>query len=310
MIGTQEIIDRDLLVMRRNRAAQTASAHDFLLARVVDDFAERLSLIRRPFPIALNLGAHHGLLGRRLRQLPGQRLVVDADPCARLVSQCDGPGVLADEELLPFAPASFDLVVSGLALQFVNDLPGTLAQIRHALKPDGLLLAALLGGRTLVELRQAFLAAEEQVEGGVSPRVVPFADVQDLGRLLQRAKFAMPVVDCDVTTVSYQSPLALMHDLRAMGATNPLSARRRVPLRRATLARALEIYSAQFTRSDGRVVATFEIFTLTGWAPHANQPKALQPGSAYMRLADALGATEMAAGGKAIPEKPESDRRR
>jgi SAM-dependent methyltransferase len=308
MIGDHEIIDRRLLLMRRNRAAQTASAHDFLLARVGDDFAERLSLVRRPFPVVLNLGAHHGLLGRRLRQLPGQRLVIDADPCARLVEQCDGPRVLADDELLPFAPASFDLVVSGLALQFVNDLPGTLVQIRHALKPDGLLLAALLGGRTLVELRQAFLAAEEQVEGGASPRVIPFADVQDLGSLLQRAEFAMPVVDGDVATVSYQDPLALMHDLRAMGATNPLRARRRMPLRRATLARALEIYSDQFTRSDGRVVATFEILTLTAWAPDTNQPKPLRPGSAHRRLADALGTTEMAAGDKAIPEKPGSDR--
>jgi NADH dehydrogenase [ubiquinone] 1 alpha subcomplex assembly factor 5 len=308
MIGDHEIIDRRLLLMRRNRAAQTASAHDFLLARVGDDFAERLSLVRRPFPVVLNLGAHHGLLGRRLRQLPGQRLVIDADHCARLASQCDGPCVLADDELLPFAPASFDLVVSGLALQFVNDLPGTLVQIRHALKPDGLLLAALLGGRTLVELRQAFLAAEEQVEGGASPRVIPFADVQDLGSLLQRAEFAMPVVDGDVATVSYQDPLALMHDLRAMGATNPLRARRRMPLRRATLARALEIYSDQFTRSDGRVVATFEILTLTAWAPDTNQPKPLRPGSAHRRLADALGTTEMAAGDKAIPKKPGSDR--
>jgi SAM-dependent methyltransferase len=206
-----------------------------------------------------------------------------------LLAQCDGPRLEADEEALPFAEASLDLVVSGLALHLVNDLPGTLIQIRRALKPDGLLLAALLGGATLTELRQAFLIAEEELEGGASPRVAPFADVRDLGGLLQRAQFALPVVDSDTVTVTYRDPLALMLELRAMGASNPLIERSRRPLRRATLARAIEVYTERFALADGRVPATFEIVTLTAWSPHPSQPKPLRPGSATTRLADVLG---------------------
>jgi SAM-dependent methyltransferase len=251
----------------------------------------------------LNLGAHHGLLGRRLRQVPGVELVVDAEAAAGLLAQCDGPCVQADEEALPFAAQSFDLVVSGLALQHVNDLPGTLIQVRRALQPDGLLLAALLGGATLNELRTSLLAAEEEVEGGASPRVAPFADVRDLGALLQRARFALPVVDADTVTVTYPHALALMRELRAMGATNVLHARRRSPLRRATLARALEIYAQRFGLANGRVPATFEIMTLTGWAPHESQQKPLQPGTAKMRLAEALGTQEQKADDKAGPRR-------
>ena len=206
----------------------------------------------------------------------------------------------ADEEVLPFRDASLDLIVSGLALQHVNDLPGVLAQARRALKPDGLLLAALLGGSTLNELRSAFLAAEEEIEGGASPRVAPFADVRDLGALLQRAQLALPVVDADTVTVTYADPLALMRELRAMGATNVLRARRRAPLRRATLLRAIEIYQERFGLADGRIPATFEILTLTAWAPHASQQRPLQPGSAKARLADAL----------KVPELPLDPRRR
>jgi SAM-dependent methyltransferase len=208
--------------------------------------------------------------------------------------------VRADEEVLPFRDASLDLIVSGLALQHVNDLPGVLAQARRALKPDGLLLAALLGGSTLNELRSAFLAAEEEIEGGASPRVAPFADVRDLGGLLQRAQLALPVVDADTVTVTYGDPLALMRELRAMGATNVLRARRRAPLRRATLLRAVEIYRERFGLADGRIPATFEILTLTAWAAHASQQRPLQPGSAKARLADAL----------KVPEFPLDPRRR
>ena len=207
--------------------------------------------------------------------------------------------VVADEEALPFRDASLDLVVSALALQFVNDLPGTLVQIRRALKPDGLFLAALVGGETLTELRQAFAAAESEVEGGVSPRVAPFADVRDLGALLQRAGFALPVTDIDRLTVRYDSPFALMHDLRRMGATNALIERRRTPLRRATLLRMAEIYAERFADPDGRVRATFEIVWLSGWAPHPSQQQPLKPGSAQARLADALGTREISTGEKA-----------
>ena len=262
---------------------------------------ERLVAVQRRFPVALNLGAYHGLIGRRLRQMPGVEMVIDAEAAPHLLAQCHGPRVRADEEALPFRDQSLDLVVSGLALQLVNDLPGALIQVRRALKPDGLLLAALLGGDTLIELRNAFLAAEEEIEGGASPRVAPFADVRDLGALLQRAKFALPVVDADTVTVTYADPLALMREIRAMGAANALRARRRAPLRRNTLLRALEIYRERFGLADGRVRATFEIVTLTAWAPHESQQQPLQPGSAKMRLADALRTVEQPAGDPARP---------
>jgi SAM-dependent methyltransferase len=207
--------------------------------------------------------------------------------------------VVADEEALPFRDGSLDLVVSALALQFVNDLPGTFVQIRRALKPDGLFLAALIGGDTLTELRQCFAAAEAEVEGGVSPHVAPFVDLRDLGALLQRAGFALPVTDVDRLVVRYGSPFALMEDLRRMGAANALLERRRVPLRRATLARMAEIYAERFADPDRRIRATFEILWLSGWAPHESQQKPLAPGSAQRRLADALGTREISAGEKA-----------
>jgi NADH dehydrogenase [ubiquinone] 1 alpha subcomplex assembly factor 5 len=301
LTADHDIFDRSLLVRRRDRVAADAAGHDFLLARVAEDFAERLAAVHRRFPVVLNVGAYHGLIDRRLRRLAGVEMVIDAEAAPRLLAQCQGSRVRADEEALPFRDQSLDLVVSGLALQLVNDLPGVLVQIRRALKPDGLLLAALLGGNTLFELRTAFLAAEEEMEGGASPRVAPFADVQDLGALLQRAKFALPVVDADTVVATYADALAVMREVRAMGAANPLRARRRTPLRRATLARALEIYRQRYGLPDGRVPATFEILTLTGWAPHESQQKPLQPGTATLRLADALGTAEHPAGDAATP---------
>ena len=209
----------------------------------------------------------------------------------------------------PSPTASLDLVVSALALQFVNDLPGTLIQIRRALKPDGLFLAALIGGDSLTELREAFAAAESEIEGGVSPRVAPFADVRELGALLQRAGFACR------WSIPTGSPCAtircsqLMRDLRRMGATNVLHERRRTPLKRATLQRMAEIYAQRFADADGRLRATFEIVWLSGWAPHESQQKPLKPGSAAQRLADALGTKEISAGEKAGGErKPLAER--
>ena len=285
------IFDRDLLARRRDRHAGSAEAHDFLLARVGDDLAERLSLIKRRFPLAANIGAHHGLISQRLAGVGGIERIVDVERSLRLLRGCQGLRVAADEEALPFADASLDLVVSGLALHLVNDLPGALVQIKRALKPDGLLLAALLGGGTLNELRHSWLAAEAEVTGGASPRVAPFADVRDLGALLQRAGFALPVVDSEIVTVTYASPLALMQEVRAMGASNMLLARRRHPVTRRLLMRAAEIYAERFG-SAGRVAATFEILTLTAWAPDESQQKPLRPGSAQARLADALGVPE------------------
>ena len=209
------------------------------------------------------------------------------------------PFVVADEETLPFGDGAIDLVVSALALQFVNDLPGVLLQIRRALKPDGLLLAALFGGDTLTELRQSFAAAESEVEGGASPHVAPFVELRELGGLLQRAGFALPVTDVERVTVRYASALDLMQDLRRMGATNSLTSRRRTPLRRTTLMRMAEIYAQRFADADGRIRATFDIVWLSGWAPHPDQQQPLKPGSAKARLADALGAREISAGEKA-----------
>jgi SAM-dependent methyltransferase len=271
----------------------------FLLDRIATDLSERLSTVLRKFDVAVDLGTPSDAVRRVLAANKNIGTVV----AAGLDGGDDSLRVAADEEALPFAEGSLDLVVSALALQFVNDLPGTLIQIRRALKPDGLLLAALIGGDSLIELRSAFAAAESEVEGGISPRVAPFADIRELGGLLQRAGFALPVIDSERLTVRYNSALALMRDLRRMGATNILHERRRRPLKRATFARMAEIYIERFSDADGRIRATFEIIWLSGWVPHESQQKPLKPGSATQRLADALGTTELPAG-----EKPERGR--
>jgi len=308
---------------RRQRAYRRRSAtlgpSTFLIERVAEDLSDRLATVLRRFECAVDLGTPIDAVRRALAASGKVGTIIAADALAgdlavsrhharetveaaeresewertseRIV---DAPLVVAaDEEALPFRDASFDLVVSALALQFVNDLPGTLIQIRRALKPDGLLLAALAGGDTLTELRQAFAAAEAEIEDGISPRVVPFSDVRDMGGLLQRAGFALPVTDVDRVTARYASPISLMHDLRRMGATNALLERSRRPLRRATLTRMMEIYAERFADRDGRIRATFEIVWLSGWAPHESQQKPLAPGSARQRLADVLGTKEI-----------------
>jgi SAM-dependent methyltransferase len=302
MAQAPTLFDRPGLRVRQRRARALGPVV-FLLDRIAEEFAERISAVMRRFERAVDLGTPDAALRRALMGTGKIVTMVAAVPDAH---RLDGSfaRVAADEEALPFADGSLDLVVSALALQFVNDLPGTLIQIRRALKPDGLLLAALIGGDTLSELREAFAAAESEIEGGLSPRVAPFADVREFGALLQRAGFALPVVDSDRLTVRYPSVLALMRDLRRMGATNVLSERRRAPLRRATLDRVAQIYGARFADADGRLRATFEIIWLTGWAPHESQQKPLTPGSARHRLAEALGTREQSAGEKT----PDEDR--
>ena len=293
------VFDRQLVRARRRRAAALASSN-FLVDRVAEDLSDRLAAVLRRFECAVDLGTPTDAVRRALAASGkvGTIIAADAAPIALPGARgCAAAGdahlvVVADEEAMPFRDASLDLVVSVLALQFVNDLPGTLIQIRRALKPDGLLLAALAGGDTLIELRQAFAAAEAEIDDGVSPRVAPFSDVRDMGALLQRAGFALPVADVDRITVRYGSPLALMHDLRRMGATNPLVERSRRPLKRATLRRMAEIYAERFSDPDGRIRATFEIVWLSGWVPHDSQQKPLAPGSARQRLADVLGTRE------------------
>jgi SAM-dependent methyltransferase len=297
MSQVQALFDRALLAQRRRRAAALGPV-TFLIDRVAADLAERLSAVRRTFAVAVDLGTPTDAVRRAIRA--GGSIDTIVATVAEPPADYAGPIVVADEERLPFRDASLDLVVSGLALQFVNDLPGALVQIRRALKPDGLFLAALVGGDTLTELRQAFAAAEAEREGGVSPRVAPFADVRTVGALLQRAGFALPVTDVDRVSVRYDSPLRLMHDLRRMGATNVLAERRRAGLRRATLQRLVEIYAERFADPDGRVRASFDVIWLSGWAPHESQQQPLRPGSARTRLADALGTREFSAG-----EKPE-----
>ena len=265
------LFDRALLRKRQDRARKLGPA-TFLLDRVAEDMAERLAAVTRSFADAAELWT------------PGEGSL----PRARFGSLTRIAPANSPDEALPMRPESLDLVVSALALQFVNDLPGVLAQIRRALRPDGLLLAAMIGGDTLTELRQSFAAAESECEGGVSPRVAPFADLRDVGGLLQRAGFALPVTDVDPLVVRYDDAFALMADLRRMGATNILRERRRAPTRRTTMLRMAQIYAERFADPDGRIRATFDVIWLSGWAPHESQQKPLKPGSAKASLEAAV----------------------
>ncbi len=286
------LFDRRAWRAHRERAARLvqggARAVDFLHAEIADRLLDRLDVVNREFAVALDLGTRDGGLARALAARGGTRLVVAAEPAMQFLAGAPGPRVIADPELLPFGDASFDLIASVLALHWTADLPGALVQLRRALKPDGLLLAAMLGGSTLVELRTALFEAELAEEGGVSPRVSPAIELADAAALLQRTGFALPVADSETITVTYPDMLALLRDLRGMGETNALAARRRGGLRRATLARAALIYAERFGDATGRIPASFEILFLCGWAPHPSQPQPLPRGSATARLADAL----------------------
>ncbi len=298
------LFDRKLLRARRARFAHEIEAREFLLAHVAREIAERVELMLRPFPLALDLGAYHGLLGRTVAQLPSVGEMIYAESALAFAALCPRPALVCDEDLLPFKEASLNLIVSGLALHRVNDLPGALIQIRRALVPDGLFMAALLGAGALIELRQALIEAEAETQGGASPRVAPFGDVREYGALLQRAGFALPVADAETLTVIYASPRELMREVRALGGGNVLLARSKRPLSRHTLERAEGLYRERHSTPDGRVSASFEIVYLSGWGPDRSQQKPLKPGSAAQRLADALGTTELPAGDKAgVPTK-------
>ena len=286
------LFDRALHRRRLDRAAPGYA--DFLKRRAADDMVFRLEGIMRRFPLAVDLGARNGAFAQALAASDAREkvnLLIETDLSAPMLAR-GGTRLIADEERLPFKPDSLDLVVSSLALHWTNDLIGALVQARLALKPDGLFIGAFFGGATLTELRQSLLAAEAELSGGASMRVSPFADASDAGGLLQRAGFALPVADVDRVTVRYAHPAELLRDLRAMGETNVLLERSRTPLTRRVLGRALELYAERFTEADGRIRATFEIITVTGWSPHESQQKPLPRGSAKMRLADALGTTE------------------
>lgn len=290
------LFDRHLLSRRLDRAAATFAQAQFLRERAIEDLLQTLGAINRRFEVALEIGARDGGFGRELAVSADQAkvgLLIEADLSPGFLAQAQGSArLIMDEEQLPFGDDSLDLVVSTLALHAVNDLPGVLVQIRRALKGDGLFIASMFGGETLKELRGCLMEAELEVRGGYGPRIAPFAEAPDLIELLRRTGFAMPVVDSDRVDVSYEHPLKLMADLRLMGESNILVDRPRKGLNRAILQRLSELYFERFADDEGRITATFEIITLSGWKPHESQQKPLRPGSAKMRLADALGVKE------------------
>ncbi len=294
------VFDRAAVRRHRDRAAAALDQHDFLLREVAGRLADRLGDFRRGFPRALVLGGHGGVVRRAVQASGGIEFLVECDlspAMARLSGTA--PAVAADEEMLPFAGENFDLVIAAMTLHWVNDLPGAMVQIRRALKPDGLFLAALPGGDTLHELRRALIEAETETAGGAGLRVSPFVELRDAGDLLQRAGFALPVADAETITVTYADAFALMRDLRGMGEGNAAAARRRSFTRRDTMFAAVSRYAELFGTADGRIPASFEILTLTAWAPHEAQQKPSRRGSANARLADALGTEERPAGEKA-----------
>jgi SAM-dependent methyltransferase len=292
------LFDRSLLARRLDRVAGGFGAASFLKIRAVEDALDTLSAINRTFDLTLDIGARDGTFGKCLKSSHAATKIgtlIEADISEVMTKARADNGhiqIVLDEEALPFADDSLDLIVAPLNLHSVNDLPGVLVQIRRALKGDGLFIGSMLGGETLRELRTVLMEAEMEVRGGYGPRIAPFAESYDLVDLLKRTGFAMPVVDADKVSVTYEHPLRLLADLRAMGETNVLHDRPRKGLNKAILAKAFALYQQRFGLEDGRVTATFEIITLSGWKPHENQQKPLRPGSAKMRLADALGVKE------------------
>ncbi len=284
----QPIFDAELAIERKRRAlAAAVSGASFLMDRAADDLSDRLGTVERRFDHAATLfcltSATQDVLVSSGKVDEVTRVEADAAFLA------GGQGLVSPPDRIPFEPESIDLAVSLLSLQEANDIPGMLIQIRRALKPDGLFLAAFAGSGTLAELRESLLAAETEISGGASPRVMPFTDVRDAGALLQRAGFALPVADVETVTVRYQSMFGLLRDLRAMGTTSVLLDRPRKPATRRLFARAAEIYAERFSDPDGRVRATFALVWLSGWAPHASQQKPLKPGSAQVSLTKVLG---------------------
>lgn len=288
MVESPVIFDSRLIRNNHKRRMGALPDHNFLMERAALQLAERLGDITRTFPVA-------AMSGMRCSE-NSLNIVKDASGAENFWRMdgalAEGNSVLGEDELLPFAAGSLDLYLSNFTLHTTNDLPGALIQIRRALKPDGLFLAALPGGETLFELRQALQQAEMETKGGLSPRVHPFATKQDMGGLLQRAGFALPVVDSEKITITYDHLFALMTDLRGMGGGNTLLARHKTNPGKAFFQRAAEIYARDFSEEGGRIEATIEIIYMIGWAPHESQPKPLRPGSAKTRLAEALGVKE------------------
>lgn len=286
MTQLSPLFDRQLLQKRRQRALKQASEPkcDYLLNYVIQDIIDRISIIQREFPLALNYGCHTNQLSQSLAKLDQVGSIISTDSVLDITQSLPSPQVVADEEFFPFADNSFDLIISPLNLQWINDLPGALTQIFKGLKPDGVFIGATLGQESLWELRQCLLQAEEELLGGASPRVAPFAEIKDLGHLLQRAGFALPVTDRDIVKVTYPTTTRLMHEIRHMGAANNLINRNTNMVHRALFQRLEELYHQHFSQEQGRITATFEVIYLIGWAPHPDQQQPLRPGSGKISL--------------------------
>jgi len=289
------VFDRKMVREHRNRAARTWQDFDFLHKEVAERLCERLDDVVRDFPLALDIGCHGGEIGELMNGRSKIGHLIQCDLSEGMIERAKDKGassLVADEETLPFAAGKFDLIMSNLSLHWVNDLPGALLQINRCLKPDGLFIATMFGIESLRELRQSLSDAEMEVDGGLSPRISPFADVRDAGMLLQRAGFTLPVVDADAITVSYENPLKLMKDLKGMGENNKVLERRKNLTKRSLIFKAAQRYMEEFRDEDGRIPATFQVMFLTAWKADPSQPQPLKPGAATTSLADALGVPE------------------
>lgn len=309
MTDVMQVFDRKLLALRKERAHRQAGDADFLFREVADRLADRLLDVNRQFPVALDLGGYSAVLAQELRGRGGVETLIQAalsGTGAQMAAKF-GPAFVCDEEWLPLRDNAIDLVISNLSLHWTNDLPGALIQACRALRADGLFLASVLGGQTLKELRDCLMQAELDISGGVSPRVSPFADVRDLGGLMQRAGFSLPVVDTDTITVTYDNMFRLIADLRGMGETNVILQRSKAVPPRALFMRAAELYQERYANADGRITATFQVFYMHGWAPHDSQPQPLRPGSATASLAEALDSKEIATGDRVPLPQPDKE---
>ena len=290
------IFDRALIKHKRQRASRKFTDHDFLFRWSKNQLCDRLLDINRHFDTAINIGSRCPvtLEHSKINQLATMDLMdTPITPCA--------PYIQGTEEFLPIATKSMDLVLSNLNLHTVNDLPGTIIQIRNTLKNDGLFMASIFGGETLHELRKTIAETELSMFGGISPRIFPFADKPQMGDLLQRAGLNLPIIDSEIITVTYDSVFKLLHDIRGMGESNTILERSKTPLNKEFFMRLAHKYHDNFAESDGRIIASFEIIFLHGWAPHKSQQKPLRPGSAKNSLAEALGSTEIKTGEKTAP---------
>lgn len=286
----------DTIAHRRNRdrAASGFGDVNFLKQAAADRLADRLDIVRRHFPLVLDIGSHHGEMAKAAIASGKVDRVICADPSSGMASHTAGdmPSCVVDYDNINFCDGAFDAITSAFSMHWVNDLPGMLSRMRRWLKPDGLLLLSMAGGVSFGGLRSCLAEAESQTAGGLSPRVLPMADIRDLGGLLGRAGFGLPVADSDTLTISWSDLFHMMRELRQMGESNALLGRATHMTRRDTMMKAATLYKDRFSTEDQRVTAEIELITLTAWAPSPDQQKPLKPGSADVNLADFLNANQ------------------